>query len=243
MGLLDKIGDVVKSPKIEKGEAAGLGAAALFAPPVAIGYGALKAGQGIFNATKNPAKPIKARKEMLAADLNTLQTDPNKLGISDAEREQMIGEATQAARAAQQGQVSQLSRDALATQGGFQSGAFTEAQRAVSDQGQQAAAQAAVAVNQLHKQLVQQEKERILGEVNAAADRAKENQRYWTQFGVQSVGSIIAAAMGVPTSPLAGAPPGSASPPPAGATPGAQSASSQGVFVDPEALAAAGQVA
>jgi len=211
MGLFDTI----KQNKLgETLQLAGGVAALPFAPAASAAmfgkYGAEKFG--------NPAQPIKTRKEMLAKDLNTLQSDPNALGMSDAEREKMIGQATRGAQAQQQQQAQQLNQAALAGQG-FQAGALQDAARSSTDQGEAAAAQAAVGAGQLHQQMISQERSRILGELDAAANRAKENTRYWLNFGINSVGSVIGAVMGGGAGPLASAAGALPTAPPAGTAP------------------------
>jgi hypothetical protein len=155
-------------------------------------------------AKSNALKPVQTWKDILKADLNTLQNNPDALGLSDPQREQMIGQATQAARAQQQGQVSQLSRDAMGAQG-FQAGALVQAQKAVADKSEDAAVKAATGVNELHTQLVEQNKARIMADLDAQRERARENTRFWMDFGVQSAGKLVSAIFGVPTSPLSGA--------------------------------------
>ena len=93
MGLMDK-----------------LGAAQYLVP----GHNLYAIGKGIANATDNPAKPVKTQKEMLAKDVNTLQNNPDALGLSEAQRRQMLGEATQASDMARQAQVTQMGQTALA---------------------------------------------------------------------------------------------------------------------------------
>lgn len=156
------------------------------------------ANQGASDIASGAVHPRKVLKQQLAADTATLQHDPNALGLSDPERQKMIGDATQQANAQQNAAVSQLGQSALAGQG-FQQGAFTEAARAIPDQGEKAAAQAAVGVNQLHRQMVDSEKARIMGELDAMRARKAENVKFWTQFGIDTnmaMTSAITEAMG-----------------------------------------------
>src|SRR5688500_11737690 len=211
MGLFDTI----KQNKLgETLQLAGGVAALPFAPAASAAmfgkYGAEKFG--------NPAQPIKTRKEMLAKDLNTLQSDPNALGMSDAEREKMIGQATRGAQAQQQQQAQQLNQAALAGQG-FQAGALQDAARSSTDQGEAAAAQAAVGAGQRHQQRVSQERSRILGERDAAAHRAQQHPRHGRDYGLSEqrsgAGALEGAGAGSPA-PAAGALPPA---PPAGTAP------------------------
>lgn len=163
---------------------------------IGTGLGVIESTVG--NKTQNPAKPVKTRKDMLAADLELLRTNPEALGLSDAERRQMVSEATEAGNTQRQAQATQLSRDALAGQG-FQQGAFVDAQRAVSEGAAQDAATASLEANKLSKAMQKQEEARILGDLNASADRARENAQYWAQFGLDSaatVGELMGSFMG-----------------------------------------------
>lgn len=144
--------------------------------------------KGLFGGTG--LRPVKQSKMMLKSDLNRLQTDPDSLGLSQSQQETMIGNATQAARTGAQAQTAQLSRDALAGQG-FQAGAFQQAQQNIADTAQDAGVQAAAGVNQLHTALVQQEKSRIMGDLDAARERTRENTRFWMQFGVDGFSSMM----------------------------------------------------
>ena len=99
--------------------------------------------------------PVRQQKDMLMEDLKRMREDPGSLGMSEAERTKMIGDATSAANAQQQGQVSQLGQQALAGQG-FQAGAFQEAQRGIAGQSGDAAVKAAVGVNDLNQRMIQQ---------------------------------------------------------------------------------------
>lgn len=161
--------------------------------------------------------PIKEQKQRLIQDYRTLQKNPDKLGLSPVEREKMLGEATRAATAQQQGQVTQMNQAALAGQG-FQQGAFADAARDTSSAASEAAAKAAVGVGQLHQDLINKEKERILGSLDAAAQQTRENRRFWMQFGLQGIGGLFTAIAGSPLTGLSGAASGAAPSPPAGFT-------------------------
>ncbi len=146
--------------------------------------------KGLFGGGSDRLRPVKTSKMMLKADLNRLQTDPDSLGLTQSQQENMIAQSTQAARTGAQAQTAALSRDALAGQG-FQAGAFSQAQQGVADTVQDAAVQAAPGVHQLHTALVQQEKARILGDLDAARERTRENTRFWMQFGVDAFSSMM----------------------------------------------------
>lgn len=225
------LSDVMKTAAL-----AGLGASTGGA-----GLAALAAGKGIADAAGkkgafaadgalgkifNP-KYRREERDMLAADLERLKTDPDSLGMTDEQRQEMISEATQEARTAAQGQMSQLSRDALAGQG-FQQGAFLEAQQQAANQTADAAARASADARTLHNQLVEQEKARILGNVRRERELAAENAKFWAQFGLDAGAAlgILGKGSGSPTAAAPGAaPPGAGGSAPAAETTSLQAAS------------------
>lgn len=154
------------------------------------------------NAIKSPVKPIKQSREMLAADLATLRSDPQKLGLSDAEQEKMRSEAVQTASAQNQAQSSQLAQAALAGQG-FQQGAFQNAQADLGESAADAGVKAGANIRDLNNRIIESKKADIMSRLDAEREKAKENTRFWLNLGIQGVGAIIGAAMGAP-SPIQG---------------------------------------
>lgn len=148
---------------------------------------------GIFDSKKKnmeKLKPVRASKEMLAADVKTLQTDPNKFGLSDAERENIIGEQTRAADAQRQSSVASLNEAALAGQP-FQAGAFAQAARETGAPSEAAAAKAGRYATDLSRRMVEQRVGETRSALDAARERARENTRFWLQLGIDSVGSMM----------------------------------------------------
>lgn len=183
------------------GKGAAIGAAAMGNPlllPAA--FGADKAAKK--NIIRSPIKPIKQSRELLAADVNMMRTDPAKLGLSDAEKERMRAEAVQTASAQNQAQASQLAQAALAGQG-FQAGQFEQAQQNLGQSAAEAGAKAGAQINELSNRIAERKKADIMSRLDAERERAKENTRFWLDFGIKGVGAIVAAAMGAP-SPLQG---------------------------------------
>lgn len=152
--------------------------------------------QGLFGKIKNKFTPMQNWKDLYQADMAKLQ-HPDQLGLSETQRQAMINQATQAANAQQQGAITQLNQSALGGQG-FQAGAFQQAAQGIADKGTDAAAKAAVGVNQLNAQMVDQEKQRIFQEMDAARGRAREDQQFWRQLGIDSVAGLIGFAVGGP---------------------------------------------
>lgn len=163
-------------------------------------------------------KPRKQQKQMLAADLKTLRSDPMALGMSEAERQARIGETTSQQAAIGQSQATSLGRSALAGQG-FQAGSFADAAQGIQDQTAQATAAAARDVQGLNAQIIQGEEARIRAGLEAERAKVKETTRFWINFGTDSAAAIVAAAMGgTPSPPTPVPPPADAPPPPPQAT-------------------------
>ena len=180
-------------------------AGSVIAPPLAPGLlGAAFGGDKALkmNPIKSPIKPVKQSREMLAADLEALREDPYKLGLTESQQEKMRADATQAATAQNQAASSQLAQAALAGQG-FQQGAFQQAQSDLAESASDAGMKAGSTINELNNRIIEQKKSEIMSRLDAERERAKENTRFWLNFGIQGVGSILAAAMGAP-SPLGG---------------------------------------
>lgn len=141
--------------------------------------------------------PMKAAKAQLGADTLALQTDPLSLGLSDPERQKRIAEATQQATAQQQASISALNQSALGGQG-FQAGEFNQAAQDQANKVANATAQATVGVNNLNDQLINSEKQRIFGEMDAARARKAETANFWRQLGIDAVAGLIGFAVGGP---------------------------------------------
>lgn len=140
--------------------------------------------------------PRKYQKEQLEADATTLATNPDALGLTEAQRRQMVSEATEASNVQRQAESSDLARTALAGQG-FQQGAFVDAQREVAAGAAADTAEASNAAGKLHQAMIDQEKLRIHGDIEAARARAAENTKFWAEFGLdaaETVGDVLSAA-------------------------------------------------
>lgn len=138
-------------------------------------------------------RPNKTQKEMLQQDLNTLQNDPDALGLSDAERQQIVGDATQQAGQLAQAQTSELARSALAGTPQQQS-ALNEAASSLTGASAQAGAEASRTASDLHQSMVQQEKARIMSDLDRRAAAERENRKFWLQFGIDSLATLMGAA-------------------------------------------------
>lgn len=152
---------------------------------------------------KNSLSPRKAWADQMNKDWTALTKDPMSLGMSDAEREKLIGEATAQANASQNAQVSQMNQAALGGQG-FQAGTFAQGARDVAAQSSDAAAKATVGINQLNQSMIDKEKERIYAEMDAARQRKTETDNFWRGLGIDAVAGLIGFAAGGPAGAAAG---------------------------------------
>lgn len=191
MGLFDKI---KSSEKAKVGIGAGLGA--VLGGPVGAAAGAAigKGAHALGNWKPFKNKPVKTARELLGQDIEKLK-DPQAFGLSDAERQKIIGEAAQQDAAARQAQVSELGRQALAGQG-FQAGAFQQAQESIAAGGEQAAAAAAAAAADLNQRMIEQGAAQARARLDAERERVRENTRFWLNMGINGAASIVSAAMG-----------------------------------------------
>lgn len=154
------------------------------------------------NPAKRATRAVQQSKEMLAQDVKALRNDPMSLGLTGAEQEKMRADAVQTTSAQNQAQATQLSQAALAGQG-FQQGAFQQAQEGLGEAAADAGLKAGAQINDLNNRIIEQKRGEIMSRLEAERDRIKENTRFWMNMGIQGVGAVISAAMGVP-SPLQG---------------------------------------
>ena len=199
--MADKKKDSTLLSKVGRAALAGAGFVVGGVPGAAAGYGAFEGGRKAVEArgkaSDRSVNPVRQSREMLSADVEALRNDPASLGMTEAERQAKIAEATQQAAQLQQAQTAQLSRAALAGQD-FQAGALRTAARDVSLGGEAAAAAAARDTAALNQKIIESESNRIRAALAAERERVKENTRYWTQFGIDTAGGLVAAAMGMP---------------------------------------------
>lgn len=190
MGLFDKIKE---SEKAKVGIGTGVGTFVGGAAGAAAGGLLGKGVHALQNWKPFKNKPVKTARELLGQDLEKLK-DPQAFGLSDAERQRMIGDAAQQDAAARQAQVSDLGRQALAGQG-FQAGAFQQAQEGIAAGGEQAAAGAASAAADLNQRMIEQGTAQARARLDAERDRVRENTRFWLNMGIQGASAIVSAAI------------------------------------------------
>lgn len=206
MALFEKLGEKLQpmgQALGKPGAAIGGIGGALLAGPVgfAAGAGLGALGDVGAKARKEAAgravRPVRQSREMLQADVEALREDPMSLGMSEAERQQRISEATAQANAAAAAQTRELARAQLGAQE-FQQGAFQEAAEQIAAGTDIAAAQAAAQAQALNQQIIAQEGNRIRQALEMERQRVKENTRYWTRFGIDTAAGVVSAAMGLP---------------------------------------------
>lgn len=144
-----------------------------------------------YAAPKN-LRPIKQEKEMLKQDVALMRESPEALGLSQAEREQMVSEQQSAAAAQRQGAQTDLARTALAGQD-FQQGAFAQAQENIAAQAASTGAQAARSATDASMARVTQQEARIRRDLAAAAERNRKQAQFWAQMGINAAGTALGA--------------------------------------------------
>jgi len=145
---------------------------------------------------KDNLRPVKTYKDMLKQDINTLQSDPSKFGMTEAQRRQMLGEAQQADAAQRQAQVQSLGQQALAG-GPIAQQQLQQAAKTAASEGGEAAAQASADISKLNQRMIEQRKQQIWSDLDAARQRSREDVRFWTQFGLDSAAAVGSVAMGI----------------------------------------------
>jgi hypothetical protein len=114
--------------------------------------------------TRNPRK---LAKQMAYENLAKMRKDPSQFGLSQADRQQMVGEAMGAAGQAAAAQQAGMARQGMG-QGGFQAGYMQQAARQIGDAPSKAAAEASMRARQLSEAKIAQaagETQRRLDEV------------------------------------------------------------------------------
>lgn len=146
------------------------------------------------NLEQRRLKPVQTYKDMLKQQTTLLQQDPSKLGMTEAQRRQMQGEAQQADAAQRQAQVQQLGQQALAG-GPVAQNQLQQAAQTVAQQGGEAAAKTSADIGKLNQRLIEQRKQQIWSDLDSARQRAREDAQFWSQFGLDAGASIASVAM------------------------------------------------
>ena len=102
--------------------------------------------------TKNPRK---IAKQMAYENLTKMKKDPSQFGLSQSDRQQMVGEAMGAAGQAAAAQQAGMARQGMG-QGGFQAGYMQQAARQMGDAPAKAAAEASMRARQLSEAKISQ---------------------------------------------------------------------------------------
>ena len=117
--------------------------------------------------------PIKASKQMLANDVETMQKSPWEFGLSDSQKTGMVDRATAAMRSQLNQTAAQMNRAGI-SRGGDLAGRNAGAIRGLLDTEAQAAAGASGQAQTISQQMIMQEEARIRAELDAARARRKE---------------------------------------------------------------------
>ncbi len=131
--------------------------------------------------------------ERLAKENALLNSDPNKLGLTDAEKQQQVADATQQASAQVGNQNQQLGQMALAGQG-FQQGAFANAAADGQQNVENVAASAAANAEADHLQKIEMARERIMQGLVALRASRQERRKFYADYamaGAQTAAEVF----------------------------------------------------
>ena len=136
--------------------------------------------------TKNPRKIAKS---MAYEQLSKFKKDPSQFGISETERQRMVGEAMQASGQAAAAQQAGMARQGMG-QGGFQAGYMQQAARQLGEAPSQAAAQASMQARALSEAKIQN----AAGKVQSDIDEVFRKRLAARQQTMADVRNVAAAA-------------------------------------------------
>lgn len=151
--------------------------------------------RALFAKNPNAIHPERTEKAMLKADLNTLQNDPAKLGKTDAQMANAVGQTQRAANAGANAQIADVNAAALAGQG-FQQDAFKGAVDDISTNATQATVVGAANEHKLNDAIISSEKNRIRAQLSAEREKKKEKAQFWANLGIAGVTAVLTAVGG-----------------------------------------------
>lgn len=125
--------------------------------------------------------------ELLLSDLQKMQS--GNLGLTNAQKRQMVSNAQTSAGQQIQAQQADLARQAMAA-GPAWSGQYAAAQQNLGQQAANAGAQAAVSADQLSAQLAAQQEAYIRSQLDAQKERQRQNAQYVADTSEKAIGDI-----------------------------------------------------
>jgi hypothetical protein len=128
-------------------------------------------------------------KDMLLADVNTMNKTPWALGMTDAQKQEMVDQAQQTAGMQAASQQAELERQTMAAGSGLQAGYLQEASRGIADESGKAGAAASAQANLASRQLIEQRSAEIRGRLAGDVQQAIQSQQYWTDKGFEALGA------------------------------------------------------
>ena len=139
------------------------------------------------------ADPRAIAKQITYEQLGKFQKDPSQFGMTESDRQRMVGESMQATGQAAAAQQAGMARQA-AGQGGFQAGYMQQAARQVGAAPSQAAAQASMRARELGEAKIQAKSQELQGRMDEVFRKklAAQQQTMSNIQGVAEVGGAVA---------------------------------------------------
>ena len=139
----------------------------------------------------------KTSRDMLEADLGTLQNDPWKLGLSDSEHQRTVDQAVSQEKSSVGAQQAEIARAQLGSSG-FNQGMLAEGSRAISAPMSEAAARASAAATAMSTQQVSDRRSEILGRMDREREIKREKTAQTLNIIFSTVGTVAGAALAGP---------------------------------------------
>ena len=141
------------------------------------------------------ANPRAIAKQITYEQLGKFQKDPSQFGMTESDRQRMVGESMQAAGQAAAAQQAGMVRQA-AGQGGFQAGYMQQAARQIGAAPSQAAAQASMRARELGEAKIQAKSQELQSRLDEVFRKrlAAQQQTMSNIQGVAEAGANVAGA-------------------------------------------------
>lgn len=140
------------------------------------------------------ANPRKIAKMITMEQLGKFQKDPSQFGMTESDRQRMVGESMQAAGQASAAQQAGMARQGMG-QGGFQAGYMQQAARQVGAAPSQAAAQASMRARELGEAKILAKSQELQGRLDEVFRKRLAAQQQ-TMSNIQGTAEAAGAAAG-----------------------------------------------
>lgn len=139
----------------------------------------------------------KSSKDMLERDLGTLDNDPWKLGLSDAEHQRTVDQAVSQEKSSVGAQQAEIARSQMGASG-FNQGMLAEGSRAISAPMSEAAARASAAATALSTKQISERRSEIQQRLDREREIKREKTAQTLNIIFSTVGTVAGAAVAGP---------------------------------------------